>query len=61
MREAVDTRELREGAVDFVDACETVEGRADRGPTLQGMMGLVSICVVDECGQGGMHEMHECR
>jgi hypothetical protein len=51
MREAAEIREFREGAADFVDVWEAVEGRADREATLPGMMGLVSISVVDECGQ----------
>jgi hypothetical protein len=37
VREAVDTRELREAALDFVEVWEAVEGRADREAILPGM------------------------
>ena len=38
MREAVEARECREGAEDFVEAREAVEGRAERAAILPGMM-----------------------
>jgi hypothetical protein len=38
VREAVEAREWREAALDFVEVWEAVEGRADREAILPGMV-----------------------
>ena len=43
MRDEVEARELREGAEDFADACEAVDGRADRATTLPGMLNYANF------------------
>ena len=61
MRETVDTRELREREVDLVDVWEALEGRADRGAVLPGMILLIWFRTEKEyrkaCRAGMAHEV----
>ena len=59
MREAVETRELREGAEDFEDTWEAVEGRIDRAAILPGMMNLSGSLLTTSAGRGVEHELQK--
>lgn len=61
VREAVETRELTESALDLVDAREAVEGRAEVVAILPGMMSFVCVFVVGSPDRCVLHEQPQCR